>query len=504
MLSEHLHYILVVLVILVIICFQLRCFFDTKKKIREYLKIFPKAESDYAVFDVHISDDAGDLLPDTVSQIEVKSSNGTMKNIVRALNMYLQKNKGAAGDFHLMKDVVERYCDAEAEEISTQQPIPLYLGLMGTMVGIIIGIGSIAFAGDSLIGHITELMACVAIAMGASLVGVLCTTLIADLSKSAVSEVEADKNRFYSYLQTELLPTLSGNTNNALHLLQQNIATFNLSFKRNVDNLNDAIGQIKGLSQQQMRLIELINKLDITKTAQANIEVLRELKGCTGEIETFNEYLHSVQGYLNAVNGLNSNLNEHLNRTRAIEDMGVFFKEEIEQVNLRKQAISRAVTDMDVALKVSLEALKDNTKEGLSAFKNFSASSFSSLENTLKEENSAFADYIKTQRNILGQKAQEIDSIVQALQEFSGTQKAFSELLSASKEQNQKLERLISAIQSLEAPLSIPAASDESHNGSGNGLIIKPKQMRIGGIVVLSMVAVLFILRLIEFIVNII
>ena len=37
-----------------------------------------------------------------------------------------------------MKDVVERYCDADEEEITTQQPIPLYLGLMGTMVGIII------------------------------------------------------------------------------------------------------------------------------------------------------------------------------------------------------------------------------------------------------------------------------------------------------------------------------------------------------------------------------
>lgn len=46
-----------------------------------------------------------------------------------------------------MKDVVERYCDAEEEEINIQQPIPLYLGLMGTMVGIIVGIGFIAVSG---------------------------------------------------------------------------------------------------------------------------------------------------------------------------------------------------------------------------------------------------------------------------------------------------------------------------------------------------------------------
>ena len=101
-----------------------------------------------------------------------------------------------------MKDVVERYCDAEEEEITTQQPIPLYLGLMGTMVGIIVGIGAIAIsgglAGDSLMNHISELMTCVAIAMAASFTGVLCTTLIAWKSKDAVSKVQADKNRFYS------------------------------------------------------------------------------------------------------------------------------------------------------------------------------------------------------------------------------------------------------------------------------------------------------------------
>ena len=30
--------------------------------------------------------------------------------------MYLRKNKGAASDFLLIKDVVERYCDAKEEE----------------------------------------------------------------------------------------------------------------------------------------------------------------------------------------------------------------------------------------------------------------------------------------------------------------------------------------------------------------------------------------------------
>ena len=80
----------------------------------------------------------------TVSQVHIEDASPTLLEVEHSLNMYLQKNKGAASDFHIMKDVVERYCDADEEEITTQQPIPLYLGLMGTMVGIIVGIVYIA------------------------------------------------------------------------------------------------------------------------------------------------------------------------------------------------------------------------------------------------------------------------------------------------------------------------------------------------------------------------
>lgn len=65
-------------------------------------------------------------------------------NIVAPINQYLSKNEGAVADFLLIKDIVERNCDMKREEIDSQLPMPLYLGLMGTMLGIITGIGGIA------------------------------------------------------------------------------------------------------------------------------------------------------------------------------------------------------------------------------------------------------------------------------------------------------------------------------------------------------------------------
>ena len=68
------------------------------------------------------------------------SPNRILRNILNSINTYLLRNKNNVSDFHLIKDISERNCEALDEEINSQLPIPLYLGLMGTMMGIIIGL----------------------------------------------------------------------------------------------------------------------------------------------------------------------------------------------------------------------------------------------------------------------------------------------------------------------------------------------------------------------------
>ncbi len=241
------HYIIVVPIILIIIIYQLRIFRLAVKKTNTFKDIFPSNKLAYSInkanITIHESEapNSDELWNSNgtsftreveVSQISINSTNPTVTNIKDAINMYLQKNKGAASDFSLMKDVVDRYCGAEEEEISIMQPIPLYMGLMGTMVGIIVGISIIAFNGgvDNLT-NVSSMMICVAIAMAASFVGILCTTIISWKSKGAKTQIETNKNLFYSWLQTELLPVLSDNSVTALSLLQTNLMTFNQTFQ---------------------------------------------------------------------------------------------------------------------------------------------------------------------------------------------------------------------------------------------------------------------------------
>lgn len=481
------HFAIVIVFIVIILFFQGSSYFDTKKKIKRYTGLFPKDISSYSLKELCIKQEAKnfnegdeDLLVDTdypedeemeisVPQVHINNASATLLEVEHSLNMYLQKNKGAASDFHIMKDVVERYCDADEEEITTQQPIPLYLGLMGTMIGIIVGVIYIAatkgFSGDNITQSVTELMTCVAIAMSASLVGVYCTTRISWSSKNAFSKVEADKNRFYSWLQTELLPTLSGNTVNALYLLQQNLTTFNTTFQSNISGLNRALGQIKDTSSEQVELINLLQDIDIKRVAQANVTVLRELKDCTGELSRFNQYIHSVSDYLTAVNNLNTNINEHLNRTAAIERMGAFFEQEINQVTAREKYINDVVANVDDTLRKTFEKLSESTNSGVTALRNNSVQEFDKVSQTmadqqeafrsslstqreefaqtLQNEQSLFIDYLKGQKDTLAAKSEEISQIVSEIRGLSETKSAMGNLISETKAQNNKLDELI-------------------------------------------------------------
>ena len=433
------HYILVVASVLVIVAYQLGVFSNTQRKIKSFKATFPKSPNAYGISVEELESEEGGMID--VSQIQVNTNNETMKSICDALNMYLKKNRGAASDFNLIKDVVERYCNAKEEEISIQQPIPLYLGLMGTMVGIIIGIGYLALNGGLVDGfqmeHISSLMTCVAIAMVASLLGIVCTTSISWSSKTATSEVEANKNTFYSWIQTQLLPVLSGNTVNALYLLQQNLMTFNQTFQSNIAGLDAALSRVESTSQEQVELISLIRDIDVRRVAQANVTVLRELKSCTAEIATFNQYLHNVSNYLNAVNELNANLNQHLTRTAAIERMGEFFEREINQVQTREQYINEIVANVDDTLRRTFNELSESTRESINILRNQSVAEFDALNTHYSEQREDFKNMMREQSEEWANYPTEMNGLKTNMREMVEMQSSIIDRLLKIEEQSQ-------------------------------------------------------------------
>lgn len=120
-------YIVTIVLIFVFIGWEAYQFLNTQILIKNYKNIFPNSIED----NVKLSENI---------QIETEYDSVVFNNIVSTLNRYLNENSEQVSDYHLMKDIVDRNRDISESEIETLIPFTQYIGLVGTMIGIFVGV----------------------------------------------------------------------------------------------------------------------------------------------------------------------------------------------------------------------------------------------------------------------------------------------------------------------------------------------------------------------------
>ena len=171
---------IVPIIVLIIVCLQIYFFVMNVHRMKEYKKIFEKESS----WQIEHSSETG-----FVSGIN-GDGNKVFLSIKESISKYLGSNSGSVIDFHLLKDAVDRHCDAVENDINTLTPVPLYCGLAGTMAGVIIGLGSLLETGSitallssesgnfgAAADGVNDLLQGVAWAMLASICGIFFTTV---------------------------------------------------------------------------------------------------------------------------------------------------------------------------------------------------------------------------------------------------------------------------------------------------------------------------------------
>jgi hypothetical protein len=328
--------------------------------------------------------------------------NEVMEKIISSINTYLIRNKGAVADFNLLRDIIQRNLDAVEEEISMTMPIPVYLGLMGTMAGIILGlfalpdIGSEAFLQGS---GINNLIGGVKIAMIASFAGLLFTVSNSGwLFKGAKSHVEKEKNDFFTFLQTELLPVLTESVNAGIIGLNRTIERFGTTFNENVGKLDSLMNKNYDSLMAQQSAVEALQKLDISQIANFNIKVLSEIKQSVDALERLGYALKNVDSFVanskalvertNNVVDLSEKIMEVLGETKQLQ---MFLNSHFNALEQRGQIINDTVVRMDDVIDKSLKGLEQHIFERLQAVRDIKITA----EDLLQKE-------FDQNRNVLG------------------------------------------------------------------------------------------------------
>lgn len=337
------------------------------------------------------------------------NTNRVLNKILFSVNNYLIRNRGAASDFNLIKDIVERNTNAVEEDINLSIGVPLYLGLMGTMIGIVIGLfnmpdlGSVldTKAKDVLLNDgIGLLIGGVKIAMIASFSGLMLTIINSGwVFKGSRSLSEARKNDFYTFIQIELLPIINQGLASTLDSLQRNLLKFNNEFTVNLKQLTGIFDSNTIAIRAQKELLDTIDKTKVAEMTKYNVKVLQQLDLSVAQFEKFNGYMTNVTSFVKNSQQIVTRTNELLARTdnfKVIADniddklnqsqqLLEFLSSHFKNLEAHKEFTSNAVADVGSAITQTFGELEDHIRNSSEEVKKFTIDELELLKAALSE-----------------------------------------------------------------------------------------------------------------------
>jgi len=436
--------LLLAVILIWIVIRQFKIYNSTKLKIEEMVGMFSGNLTNYSIIE--------DV--DLQRVVGIDSNNKELKDnkhfvvIRNSINQYLKNNSGSATDFHIIKDIVDRNTDSVQSEISTQVPFPLYLGLMGTMIGIIIGVSDLLIsrslndlltgAGTVGISGIQMLLAGVAGAMITSVIGVGLTTRGSSKFKDACSDIESKKNSFLTWSQAKLLPEL--NTNFAQELMQMTnkLTAFNRTFSDNSRFLQTALKEVREATVGQSEMLKAVKDLNVVDMAEACAKTVGGLKQSIESIDQLSQCLSSSANYLKEVRSLNEKLDNSESRVHAMEEVACYFKEERTHLDTIKSVMAEKVAEIDTVFNDSISMLGEHTRKQISEMIKQSGMEYDKLIQVMNQQSAA-----------LSGKTQEISIVADELKQMVKVKDAIGNMNSSIAEQNRKLDKLIDSIRDL-------------------------------------------------------
>lgn len=419
-------YFIVSAIVIIVLIWQYKTYRENERRIDDIKSLFPSSNN--TIIDVDEDQRFTKLVND--------SATGQFKDTLDDINSYLVYNKNKTYDYHILKEIVNRNSQSLEDEVDTMLTVPLYWGLIATIFGIAFGI--VIFAWKDLANLLSGsnmnpegikiLLTDVGIAMIASLAGVFFTKQSTAHYNEARTEMAKNKNHFLTWIQTDLMSKLSDDITGALIKMTQDLNEFNRTFADNTRELKETLSTVKDNYDGQVKLLEAIDKIKINKIAKANIEVYDKLQGCTEELENLFEIFANSEEYVTKVVELNNKIGSVEERTLLFEELGNYFKSEIEFVRDRQGMMRQQMSSIDSVLQDALSNLGDSLSNSIGDLTGKFQEQNQRIQLLIEEQQNSLAKSLEEQQNAVNEKIDLIDN------PFSGLKETFDEGIKGIKE----------------------------------------------------------------------
>lgn len=402
MVTEH-------IVIGIVVVLQLGVFLSVLWKILSLYKLFSNVEETLWVEPISVPEkilqdkDAFDGFLENLNQAtldELSDSNKVvdvikytgvrpeiLTELITSINSYLLKNSDASPDFNILKDITQRRVKIHDEAISNQIGVPLYIGLAGTFLGIVMGLWSLNFQGVGgattiASGDVQTLITGVRVAMIASFLGLFLTVInSAFLYKSMTFRLSQGKNQFYDFLQRDLLPRMGKGMADTMKSFQQHLDHFNLKFGGNLKSYERNFELINENLRKQEAFLNTVQKIGVVNLSNQIVATFEKLDKSARTFEAFIQYQETLnQNVINAnavvkdyrvVMERFDNFNIHLERIASNVDESLdfyqkfkgFLEKHYSELDTRKDSFISSIEAMDTEIKQKLSEMGKKSLE---------------------------------------------------------------------------------------------------------------------------------------------
>ena len=432
---------------------------------------------------------------DTQLSEDVAEDGSHLHSLIKELNEYTRKNHGTT-DFSVIQNKTDRKIDILYEDATSKIAFPIYIGLMGTFLGVFLGLLFFTIGlgvsedgiTDATIGN---LISGVLVSMSTSFLGLLLTTISNHYAAETQKKVGVDKNDFYEFIQNELMPTLGVSMVAALNKLHQTINLFEPSFNRVIDRFQTTFDsctqrfgdafeknvtvvskavQVMGENMDKInrnvdlneQLIKTMQSEDLRRTLDVFIDAsfsyglivdrTRKFEEIASSVEkktlelvkTQSRYNESLETPLAVANKLNAILSRVTDFEKAINALGRSIEKTDMWGNTEITALKDAITAIKKKQKLAVEGMEISNNHLENIF-TMQADAIRKLGQKYEESVATFAERFETDMQGLGkemqQRRQEIVNAIEEKFSLDQIQQEFSQL----KKLN-KIEELLKSI----------------------------------------------------------
>ncbi|AHM63102.1 hypothetical protein D770_24285 [Flammeovirgaceae bacterium 311] len=254
--------------------------------------------------------------------------------LLQEVQAYLLRNQGTVTGLNTIKDMSERRLEAETGNLQVTVATPLYIGLLGTFLGVILGLGAVVTGGVTE-EAIERFLLGVVVAMLGSFFGLLFTLLGNREYRLASGIASVRLNDWLNFLQIQLLPRLQSDLSQSLGNLKVVLDEFNKDFFQRISDFKSVFANLNQYVGLQERFLVALQQTDYSQLTEANLRFFEQIQKNESIFERFGQYLQRLNESMDTGREAASDIREIVEHLRQLDDVQGYLKQNEELI--RKQ-----------------------------------------------------------------------------------------------------------------------------------------------------------------------